>query len=102
MPKSQEQRGIVVVHVYLSIEEFDTSDITELLKQHELWEAHAKEYFIACEENLLRLQESCYTKPVVEEGGIQLWSVIIFLNLIIFSVSFAFPRHSLYLVVMKF
>ena len=44
MPKSQEQRGIVVVHVYLLIEEFDTSDITELLKQHELWEAHAKEY----------------------------------------------------------
>ena len=42
MSKSQETRAIVVVHVYSCIKEFDTSDIIELLKQYEAWEAHAK------------------------------------------------------------
>ena len=57
---------------------------------------------IACKEKLLQLQETCYAEPVVEEDDIELWSVIVPLNLIIFSVSFAFPPHSLYFVVRKF
>ena len=80
MPKSQEQRRVVVVHVYFCIKEFDTNDITELWKKYEFWQVYAKEYLVAFKENLLQLQETCYTEPVVEEGGIQLWSVIILLN----------------------
>ena len=102
MSKSQETRTIVVVYIYSCIKGFGTSDIIELLKQYEVWEARAKEYLVACKEKLLQLQETCYTEPVVEEDDIELWSVIVPLNLIIFSVSFAFPPHSLYFVVRKF
>ena len=73
-----------------------------MLKQYEVWEASAKEYLVACKEKLLQLQETCYTEPVVEDDDIELWSVIGSLNLIIFSVSLAFPPHCLYLVVRKF
>ena len=81
MSKSQETRAIVVVHVYLCSKGFDTSDIIELLKQYEVWEAHAKEHLVACKEKLLQLQETCYTEPVVEEDDIELWLVIVPLNL---------------------
>ena len=102
MSKSQETRTIVVVYIYSCIKGFGTSDIIELLKQYEVWEARAKEYLVACKEKLLQLQETCYTEPVVEEDDIELWSVIVPLNLIKFSVSFAFLPHSLYFVVRKF
>ena len=74
----------------------------ELLKQYEVWETNAKEYLVACKKKLFQLQETCYTEPVVKEVDIELWSVIVPLNLIIFSVSFAFPPYSLYFVVRKF
>ena len=100
--KSRNRRGIVVVHVYSCINGFETSDITELLQQYEVWEANAEEYLVACKEKLLQLQETCYTEPVVEEDDIELWSVIALLKLIIFSVSSTFQTHSLYIVVKKF
>ena len=86
--KSRNRRGIVVVHVYSCIKGFDTSDITELLQQYEVWEANAKEYLVACKEKLLQLQETCYTEPVVEEDDIELWSVIVLLKLIYYIFSF--------------
>ena len=67
-------------HVYSYIKGFDTSDITELLKQYEVWEAYAKEYRAACKEKLLQLQETCYAEPVVEEDYIKLWPVIVLLK----------------------
>ena len=100
--KSRNKRGIVVVHVYSCIKGFDTSDITKLLQQYEVWEANAKEDLVACKEKLLQLQETCYTEPVVEEDDIELWSVIALLKLIIFSVSSTFQTYSLYIVVKKF
>ena len=51
MSKDQETKGIVVVHVYSCIKGFYTSDIIELLKQYEIWEANAKEYLVACKES---------------------------------------------------
>ena len=80
--QSQETKGIEVVHVYLCIKELDTSKITELLKQYEFWEAHAKEYLVACKEKLLQLQVTCYAEPVAEEDDIELWSAIVPLTLI--------------------
>ena len=88
MSKSRETRGIVVVHVYSCFKGFNTSDITELLKQYEVWEAHAKEYLVACKEKLLQLQETCYIEPMVEEDDVELWSVIVPLNLINYIFSF--------------
>ena len=88
MSKSQETRGIVVVHVCSCINGFDTNDITKLLKQYEVWEAHAKEYLVSCKEKLLQLQETCYTEPLFEEDDIELWSVIVPLNLINYIFSF--------------
>ena len=86
--KSRNRRGIVVVHVYSCIKGFDTSDITELLQQYEVWEANAKEYLVACKQKLLQQQETCYTEPVVEEDDIELWSVIVLLKLIDYIFSF--------------
>ena len=86
--QSQETKGIVVVHVYSCIKEFDTSDITELLKQYEVWEAHAKEYLVACKEKLLQLQVTCYTEQAAEEDDIELWSAIVPLTLINYIFSF--------------
>ena len=51
MSKDQETKGIVVLHVYSCIKGFDTSDIIELLKQYEIWEANAKKYLVACKES---------------------------------------------------
>ena len=75
-------------NVYSCIKGFDTSDITELLQQYEVWEANAKEDLVACKEKLLQLQETCYTEPVVEEDDIELWSVIALLKLINYIFSF--------------
>ena len=86
--KSINKRGIAVVQIYSCIKGFDTSDITELLQQYEVWEANAKEYLVACKEKLLQLQETCYTEPVVEEDDIELWSVIALLKLINYIFSF--------------
>ena len=80
--KSRNKWGIVVVHAYSCIKGFETSGITELLQQYEVWEANGKEYLVACKEKLLQLQETSYTEPVVEEDDIELWSMIVLLKLI--------------------
>ena len=88
MPTNQEERSIVVVHFYLWIKEIGTSGITKLLKQYKVLDGHPKDYFVACKENLLQLQETCCTELVVAEDDIELWSVIILLNLINYISSF--------------
>ena len=55
MSKSQEKIGIVVVYVYLCIKWFETSDITKLFKQYEVWEGNARGYHLAHKEKLLQL-----------------------------------------------
>ena len=80
--KKAKNKRYLVAHVYSCIKGFDTSDITELLKQYEVSEANAKEYLAVCKEKLLQLQETCYAEPVIEEDDIELWSVIVLLNLV--------------------
>ena len=63
--KKAKNKRYLVAHVYSCIKGFDTSDITELLKQYEVWEANVKEYLAVCKEKLLQLQETCYTEPVI-------------------------------------
>ena len=48
--KKGKNKRYLVAHVYSCVKGFNTSDITELLKQYEVWEANAKEYLAVCKE----------------------------------------------------